>query len=144
MELKFIKRFTADDWKPVLIAPLWNWNFTGTKTELTVGTCSNRTFMELKWYSDMRRHWRQARSNRTFMELKCHYAFAQKWNGIVLIAPLWNWNDGYEGMAFCRWTGSNRTFMELKLHKTVAMEAVMPVLIAPLWNWNLLSEFVLS
>ena len=49
------------------------------------------------------------------MELKSAGNIYQDVRIDVLIVPLWNWNDGYEGMAFCRWT----------------------VLIVPLWNWNI-------
>ena len=99
-------------------------------------SCSNRTFMELK-----------------FMQLSC--AFNQKptfksylygieiklivnlWICLfmVLIVPLWNWNwaHGTKGI----WVvGSNRTFMELKFRKSIRIICCKLVLIVPLWNWN--------
>ena len=55
---------------------------------------------------------------------------------IVLIAPLWNWNEGWELCDGCRTPGSNRTFMELKFVWVVGNASLVAVLIAPLWNWN--------
>ena len=40
--------------------------------EDTVKVCSNRTFMELKYYSNTTEYKNIDRSNRTFMELKYH------------------------------------------------------------------------
>ena len=54
----------------VLIAPLWNWN------KADVFACNNRTYC----------------SNRTFMELKYWHDKQKSPNHLVLIAPLWNWN----------------------------------------------------
>ena len=57
----------------VLIVPLWNWNFATAHTTATL-CCSNRTFMELKWYTQSDTLMRPLGSNRTFMELKYYLA----------------------------------------------------------------------
>ena len=70
--------------------------------------------MELKSRCSLLPFPRRSGSNRTFMELKCPHQLRHSFATRVLIAPLWNWNDG-EGEEVRR---SGR------------------VLIAPLWNWN--------
>ena len=75
----------------VLIVPLWNWNYS-RKFNVSMNTCLNRTFMELKrlyvslinsvnavlivplWNWNMQGHWQHLRPK------------------VVLIVPLWNWN----------------------------------------------------
>ena len=54
---------------------------------------SNRTFMELKSTSTKSSNQMHLSSNRTFMELKLTTYRRDKQGNIVLIAPLWNWND---------------------------------------------------
>ena len=99
----------------VLIAPLWNWNLDRFNGGLPRAR-SNRTFMELKSTQNGGDEVPTACSNRTFMELKCSWTEASilrtwcsnrtfmelksAWNSSpttpepVLIAPLWNWNNG--------------------------------------------------
>ena len=69
MELKFLIRGRNSLRTLVLIAPLWNWNLPGGFYSRK-GTCSNRTFMELKWGNDPPPRPQTFGSNRTFMELK--------------------------------------------------------------------------
>ena len=52
--------------------------------------CFNRTFMELKLYSDMASKQGQYCFNRTFMELKSIKAVVRSFQLTVLIVPLWN------------------------------------------------------
>ena len=51
---------------------------------------SNRTFMELKYSTNMCKHFLCIGSNRTFMELKYASLYDSARNTYVLIAPLWN------------------------------------------------------
>ena len=75
----------------VLIVPLWNWN---------------------KWASTW--DWKSTCSNCTFMELKFIHDHKVSGSASVLIVPLWNWNKGIRYLiAFAR-VSSNCTFMELK------------------------------
>ena len=104
---------------PVLIAPLWNWNPGDGFLRLKL-TCSNRTFMELKWQKTWRRRVRHS----------VLIAPLWNWNGdlvyihgslrIVLIAPLWNWN-----------------FQAKEIRRSLEL-----VLIAPLWNWNYIETVI--
>ena len=77
---------------------------------------------------------------------------------VVLIVPLWNWND-LTASTNALSTGFNRTFMELKCNTAVTQNTipfrfnrtfmelkfihvrirsrVVSVLIVPLWNWNI-------
>ena len=76
----------------VLIAPLWNWNECFIYADSPRAVCSNRTFMELKFY------------NSSFCIIYLRVLIAPLWNWNVqtaaftrlkenvLIAPLWNWN----------------------------------------------------
>ena len=57
----------------VLIAPLWNWNYSRVGQDYENFTSSNRTFMELKY----------GKKETTYHGRP------------VLIAPLWNWNQGW-------------------------------------------------
>ena len=75
-------------------------------------------------------------SNRTFMELKLAYVSKLYTEPIVLIAPLWNWNNYLKRLQPHRFRCSNRTFMELKSRKMFDLYLEVGVLIAPLWNWN--------
>ena len=67
--------WNGDDFKvnmqhfSVLIVPLWNWNFI-IKLGLSPASCSNRTFMELKYSKLGGKSSATNCSNRTFMELK--------------------------------------------------------------------------
>ena len=97
----------------VLIAPLWNWNKSPPKPSSS-NVCSNRTFMELKLWTE----------------------FVVKMKNTVLIAPLWNWNHHIRLGCRCFKLGSNRTFMELKCNIKGLPRKSLVVLIAPLWNWN--------
>ena len=77
------------------------------------------------------------------MELKFDQ---QKWLQnlrVVLIAPLWNWNDQLMILIFPRFESSNRTFMELKFQMSPFWIVFPIVLIAPLWNWNEVAESIL-
>ena len=76
----------------VLIAPLWNWNATWRARRRNGSSCSNRTFMELKFTLIPSISLPIPSSNRTFMELKSRNLLP--WS---LVEPR-----------------SNRTFMELK------------------------------
>ena len=126
----------------VLIVPLWNWNlwiagllrgadqgFNRTFMELkylrgehvTVRKVSfNRTFMELKYLRGEHVTVRKVSFNRTFMELKWSILWGSLIRSLVLIVPLWNWN---QTRLIKRW-----------MPKTV--------LIVPLWNWNRTSRFI--
>ena len=120
--------------KYVLIVPLWNWNSIPTYWRGPEPS-SNCTFMELKWILLAVLTILLVRSNCTFMELKCPYSpirccesscsnctfmelkyVKQRrsvWSEIVLIVPLWNWNNyGYNSYKDVE--SSNCTFMELK------------------------------
>ena len=88
--------FQEDQQPPVLIAPLWNWNL-DSHLSILCRVCSNRTFMELKWYE--------------------YPLFTLVTT--VLIAPLWNWNRGGWAGRYCD-PRSNRTFMELKSISVIA------------------------
>ena len=74
----------------------------------------NRTFMELKLQTLIRRSIILNSFNRTFMELKLRIHQIRIQTSCVLIAPLWNWN--------------NQILSQSEKKRTV--------LIAPLWNWN--------
>ena len=77
-------------------------------------------------------------SNRTFMELKYIWTGYSLIRQTVLIAPLWNWN--YQTRKpYPLHLRSNRTFMELKSLGRDANALSTQVLIAPLWNWNWLA-----
>ena len=52
--------------------------------------------------------------NRTFMELKYQGSWSNQRTNLVLIVPLWNWNE-LEELVEAGYLGFNRTFMELKL-----------------------------
>ena len=148
----------ASNYRNVLIVPLWNWNRSAWNPSGNRGSRSNRTFMELKW-------WTHNCDNLLFHVL---IVPLWNWNGTatcdsigcccVLIVPLWNWNLSNALLAeflpevlivplwnwnmadvlsrmfsfFC----SNRTFMELKSKTRNKTETTMTVLIVPLWNWN--------
>ena len=62
---------------------------------------------------------------------------------IVLIVPLWNWNNCWKKHLLLR-LSSNRTFMELKSRLEVIRRFNKFVLIVPLWNWNLNLTIVLA
>ena len=98
----------------VLIVPLWNWNRSAWNPSGNRGSRSNRTFMELKW-------WTHNCDNLLFH---------------VLIVPLWNWNMADVLSRMFSFFCSNRTFMELKSKTRNKTETTMTVLIVPLWNWN--------
>ena len=143
----------------VLIVPLWNWNVRWCFNSYTSWRCSNRTFMELKFHLCVKTPQRGNCSNRTFMELKFYKAYYDRFGLVVLIVPLWNWNDWkefrepiisgvlivplwnwniYSGVLWiCSTLCSNRTFMELKYQILKIMHYSTAVLIVPLWNWNL-------
>ena len=55
---------------------------------------------------------------------------------VVLIVPLWNWNDPAGADPAGPDPGFNRTFMELKLWFRYKHHWDTLVLIVPLWNWN--------
>ena len=76
----------------VLIVPLWNWN---TTCCWVLEQCNsfNRTFMELKFTSLSQVASNTRCFNRTFMELKCLHWLRLWLVLIVLIVPLWNWNE---------------------------------------------------
>ena len=116
--------------------------------------------MELKWHDKQRNNKNILCSNRTFMELKfwsrwlyylCrNVLIAPLWNWnrycqrpsyhppYVLIAPLWNWNflsrtskaDGISVLIAPLWNWNGR--------RRNTRGALLAVLIAPLWNWNVL------
>ena len=122
----------------LLIEPVWNWNqqpsqdyrshsqaFNRTSMELKhmrsnynqrITLAFNRTSMELKrWPSH--HHWRfiGRTFNRTSMELKLIMMFFTLTSGILLIEPVWNWNN-----SLLAWDVFLRS-----------------LLIEPVWNWNL-------
>ena len=70
------------------------------------------------------------------MELK----FARRINDctlfVVLIEPLWNWNELRPSFVLAA-RRLNRTFMELKFHPARYRRYPQRVLIEPLWNWNI-------
>ena len=92
--------------------------------------------MELKLRSGFRLNARERSSNRTFMELKLLADSKELRKHIVLIVPLWNWNEDMNEWAKAMGQGSNRTFMELKLVNYKWGGTMAQVLIVPLWNWN--------
>ena len=53
-------------------------------------SCSNRTFMELKYNKSEAEEQKAKSSNRTFMELKLNNLSLLFELFVVLIAPLWN------------------------------------------------------
>ena len=59
-------------------------------TAILKGTCSNRTFMELKFGRKTARYSMMPGSNRTFMELKWTIEEEHMLGSLVLIVPLWN------------------------------------------------------
>ena len=69
------------------------------------------------------------------MELKYYNYYDEYIMTLVLIVPLWNWNDRVQTLSgfFCCF---NRTFMELKLTFASGTGTHPFVLIVPLWNWN--------
>ena len=97
---------------------------------------SNRTFMELKLFTEHQPRFRRLGSNRTFMELKLTWLINTKDNYFVLIVPLWNWNMLFGALLGKGTESSNRTFMELKFRKSIRIICCKLVLIVPLWNWN--------
>ena len=93
------RTFSSEE-NAVLIAPLWNWNRRGRRSRRWWQVRSNRTFMELKWAFICCFLRSTICSNRTFMELKFYRA---NWYGggfVVLIVPLWNWNNWW----ICWWS----------------------------------------
>ena len=74
------------------------------------------------------------------MELKFETKHHHSFRGVVLIVPLWNWNEGWEDMGNGQ-EGFNRTFMELKYGLELVEIAEGVVLIVPLWNWNVDGRF---
>ena len=69
MELKLPFPATSQDWRKVLLVPLWNWNFTALPSTILTIYCFTRTFMELKPDRNQKR-WIYNSFTRTFMELK--------------------------------------------------------------------------
>ena len=126
----------ASNYRNVLIVPLWNWNRSAWNPSGNRGSRSNRTFMELKW-------WTHNCDNLLF-----HVLIVPLWNWNlsnallaeflpeVLIVPLWNWNMADVLSRMFSFFCSNRTFMELKSKTRNKTETTMTVLIVPLWNWN--------
>ena len=113
MELKYMFHEGIRLRSPVLIVPLWNWNFRTSvecicpilvlivplwnwNRKIYVDSVKdisfNRTFMELKFESHEKGHNNHTSFNRTFMELKFFIKFTINCNRCVLIVPLWNWN----------------------------------------------------
>ena len=67
-------------------------------------------------------------SNRTFMELKWRKKHPYEFCGpIVLIVPLWNWNQGTSIEDDERAERSNRTFMELKYGQEACISRRKPL-----------------
>ena len=56
---------------------------------------------------------------------------------IVLLVPLWNWNNTNSISVRSSWMCFTRTFMELKLGSVQQQRAAIAVLLVPLWNWNI-------
>ena len=116
--------------------------------------------MELKSLTWKKLNLRRNCFNCTFMELKsgCNHSSISKL--IVLIVPLWNWNDKdtkepvwIESVLIVplwNWNKDtiadnkttihrfNCTFMELKCRSSIDWRYIkLCVLIVPLWNWNM-------
>ena len=70
------------------------------------------------------------------MELKLPAIWDAAFERVVLIVPLWNWNDAKQQYSTDH-EGSNCTFMELKYRFGAVLSKETLVLIVPLWNWNL-------
>ena len=77
----------------------------------------------------------KASFNRTFMELKSKIMRDIRNFELVLIVPLWNWNE-IRAAPTSGTIGFNRTFMELKFVNGNVLGDYAGVLIVPLWNWN--------
>ena len=120
---------------------LYQSNLYGIETGLkccgvTVSTCINRTFMELKQvslcldsvllYVSIEPLWNWN------SPLMCHERRRQR----VSIEPLWNWNGSLRRSARLISSRINRTFMELKQTCARCIRQSLAVSIEPLWNWN--------
>ena len=92
--------------------------------------------MELKSQWARRYNARNRSFNRTFMELKSPCRSLPAAPPLVLIVPLWNWNDWALSLL-----GSRRRVLIVPLWNwNIFLLRVMlqdlKVLIVPLWNWN--------
>ncbi len=120
----------------LLIAPIWNWNRVLRWVEDRAEQTFNRTNMELKlsFCTPMRRS--ISTFNRTNMELKRRSSKKALFIGLLLIAPIWNWNlllqvwcllpVGLLIAPIWNWN-MNTSWKHLQMRQ---------LLIAPIWNWN--------
>ena len=98
---------------PVLIVPLWNWNF--VEEAVIVKVLQVLIVPLWNWNLDVNDiSAEEKRSNCTFMELKSQQTGSQTCDTNVLIVPLWNWN----------------------LRCRIGQGVSQYILIVPLWNWN--------
>ena len=97
----------------VQIVPLWNWNTPGTRKEMQP-TCSNCTFMELKYIGPLFKMSSVPTFKLYLYGIEMQVFWCADLMPSVQIVPLWNWN----------WFS---TFIIMRFKN---------VQIVPLWNWN--------
>ena len=138
LELKQRRRAKdTDTQRPLLIAPVWNWNGQNAHAPKRRRQAFNRTSLELKLFFAC------------LVFALCVLLIAPVWNwnavpllGFVgsrflLIAPVWNWNVRGKVLPASADDAFNRTSLELKrISPTAKHPSQEALLIAPVWNWN--------